>query len=326
MTFQIRRSLVLELQRISNLEDATPSDRVNTRKRSVLLNFAYAARGFLLVFASSCCCCITTIYWIDTLVGSHLCPQDLLLRLLLQAFLKQVTGLSSVAAPQTLRGGPLFCPVQVQTRWEGPLLKLVKRGRMSLGAPGLHAVRPVAFWDPVLCLRGPTSSSQARFRRLLLGDLPLEVRKESREGHSPHFRPATVIVIQPFHPAGIRLHRRDLRPLVGLLIASDALLSRTPPDLDGNARPCLPVRIRWRPDMRDQRWRPELRRRPEMRRRPDMTESPSTGSPGQSSVLCPDGLPVYREILCPHNTEIQSSRFSIHIFQHFRSAVMCFLA
>jgi len=47
-----------------------------------------------------------------------------------------------------------------------------------------------------------------------------------------------------------------------------------------------------------------------------MTESPSTGSGGQSSVFCPDGLPVYREILCPHNTVIQSSRLSIHIFQH----------
>jgi len=46
-----------------------------------------------------------------------------------------------------------------------------------------------------------------------------------------------------------------------------------------------------------------------------MTESPRTGSGGQSSVLCPDGLPVYGEILCPHNTEIQSSRLSIHIFQ-----------
>jgi len=49
-----------------------------------------------------------------------------------------------------------------------------------------------------------------------------------------------------------------------------------------------------------------------------MTESPSTGSGGQSSVLCPDGLPVYREILYPHNTVIQSSRLSIHIFQHTR--------
>jgi len=64
------------------------------------------------------------------------------------------------------------------------------------------------------------------------------------------------------------------------------------------------------------RWRPEITCRLEMRRHPDITESPSTGSGGQSSVLCPDGLPVYREILCPHNTEIQSSRLSIHIFQH----------
>jgi len=58
-----------------------------------------------------------------------------------------------------------------------------------------------------------------------------------------------------------------------------------------------------------------MKRRPEMRTRPDMTESSSTGSGGQSSVLCPDGLPVYREILCLHNTVIQSSRLSIHIFQ-----------
>ena len=63
------------------------------------------------------------------------------------------------------------------------------------------------------------------------------------------------------------------------------------------------------------RRRPEMRRHPEMRRRLYMTESPSTGSGGQSSILCPDGLPVYREILCPHNTVIQSSRLSIHIFQ-----------
>jgi len=41
--------------------------------------------------------------------------------------------------------------------------------------------------------------------------------------------------------------------------------------------------------MTDQRWRP------------DMTESPSGG---QSSVLCPDGLSVYREILRPHNVRV----------------------
>jgi len=50
-----------------------------------------------------------------------------------------------------------------------------------------------------------------------------------------------------------------------------------------------------------------------------MTESPSTGSGGQSSVLCPDGLPVYREIVRPYNAVIQSVHnlhlLSIHIFQ-----------
>ena len=50
-----------------------------------------------------------------------------------------------------------------------------------------------------------------------------------------------------------------------------------------------------------------------MRRRPDMTESPRTSSGGgQSSFLCPDGLHIYREILCPHNTVTQSSRLSIY--------------
>ena len=40
-----------------------------------------------------------------------------------------------------------------------------------------------------------------------------------------------------------------------------------------------------------------------------MTESHRTGSGEQSSVLCPDGLPVYTEILCPHNTVIISFPF-----------------
>jgi len=64
--------------------------------------------------------------------------------------------------------------------------------------------------------------------------------------------------------------------------------------------------------MTDRRWHP------------DMTESPSTGS-GQSSVLCPDGLPVYREILRPYNAVTQSVHnrhlLSIHIFQHYRSRI-----
>jgi len=50
-----------------------------------------------------------------------------------------------------------------------------------------------------------------------------------------------------------------------------------------------------------------------------MTESPSTGSGGgQSSVLCPDGLPVYREILCPHNTVIQSVH-NLHVYRSIYS-------
>jgi len=52
------------------------------------------------------------------------------------------------------------------------------------------------------------------------------------------------------------------------------------------------------------RWHVEMRRGSDIRRHLDMTESRRTGSGEQSSVLCPDGLPVYREILCPHNTVI----------------------
>ena len=64
---------------------------------------------------------------------------------------------------------------------------------------------------------------------------------------------------------------------------------------------------RWRPDMTDRRWRP------------DMAESPSTGSGGgQSSVLCPDGLPVYREILRPYNAVIQSVH-NLHVYRSIHS-------
>ena len=87
------------------------------------------------------------------------------------------------------------------------------------------------------------------------------------------------------------------------------------PTFSGSPRPLFrtlfphdrPCKNNGRQDMTDWRWRP------------DMTESPSTGSGGQSSVLCRDGLPVYREILRPHNAVIQSVHnlhlLSIHIFQ-----------
>jgi len=46
-------------------------------------------------------------------------------------------------------------------------------------------------------------------------------------------------------------------------------------------------------------WNVIIRWRPEMRRRQDMTESSSTGSGGSLPSFGPDGLPVYRVILCP---------------------------
>jgi len=51
------------------------------------------------------------------------------------------------------------------------------------------------------------------------------------------FRPALVIVAQPLHPVGAWLLCRHLGPLIGFLVAGDAFVSRTPPDLYGDAWP-----------------------------------------------------------------------------------------
>jgi len=51
-----------------------------------------------------------------------------------------------------------------------------------------------------------------------------------------------MIVIQPFHPARISLLRRNLGPLFGFLVASDALVGCAPADLNGDSRSCLPQR------------------------------------------------------------------------------------
>jgi len=40
---------------------------------------------------------------------------------------------------------------------------------------------------------------------------------------------------KPFYPMGVRFVCRELRPLVGYLVALDALVAWTPPDLDPDA-------------------------------------------------------------------------------------------
>ena len=109
-------------------------------------------------------------------------------------------------------------------------------------------------------------------------------------------------VLSPGAPSARLSSVREHCPLASILSERQllsCLMGACHRNCQNNGRPEM-TDWRWRPDMTDQRWRP------------DMTESPSGG---QSSVLCPDGLPLYREILCPHNTVIQSSRLSIHIFQ-----------
>ena len=48
--------------------------------------------------------------------------------------------------------------------------------------------------------------------------------------HRPHLRP--IGVVQPFHPAGVGLLRRNICPLVGPLVAGDSLMCRAPSDFD----------------------------------------------------------------------------------------------
>jgi hypothetical protein len=69
----------------------------------------------------------------------------------------------------------------------------------------------------------------------------VEERRSSTAGlHRPTLHP--IRVIQPFHPSRIRLLRRNLRPLVGLLIACNTRVGGAPPNLDNDARPCPPQR------------------------------------------------------------------------------------
>ena len=101
--------------------------------------------------------------------------------------------------------------------------------------------RPASgFWAFCIGLGGPAPSPLARLYPLLLRDLPLEVRKRPWERHRTSLVP--VQVAQPFHPAGIRLRRRNLRPLIGLLIAGDSFVSRAPPNLDDDTWPSLAQR------------------------------------------------------------------------------------
>ena len=53
--------------------------------------------------------------------------------------------------------------------------------------------------------------------------------------HRPYFRP--IRVVQPLHPVGVWLLRRDLRPFVRLLIAGDSLVGWAPPNFDDDAGP-----------------------------------------------------------------------------------------
>jgi len=103
-----------------------------------------------------------------------------------------------------------------------PRLQLVKPRGEPLGASSNCAVRPLAFRHPILYLRGPAS------RPLLLHDLPLEVCKRPEERHRARFR--SVRVFQPFHPAGVRLLRREFGPLVSLLVPRNPFVRWAPPD------------------------------------------------------------------------------------------------
>jgi len=140
-------------------------------------------------------------------------------------------------APPALGGGASLSLVQVLSSAGVPCLQLVVPRGESLGTLSDRAVRPVAFRHFVLLLGGPASGPSLGFHPLLLRNLPLEVCKRSRKGHGAYLRP--VCVVQPFHPAGVWLLRRNLCPFVGLFVSSDTFVGRAPPDsmvIPGRAR------------------------------------------------------------------------------------------
>ena len=103
------------------------------------------------------------------------------------------------------------------------------------GPTSHRAIGLLPLRHAVLRFGGPASSPLARLCPLLLRDLPLEVREGPWERHRPRFR--LIQVAQLFHPACVWLLRRNLCPLVSLLVAGDPLVSRAPSDFDDDSRP-----------------------------------------------------------------------------------------
>ena len=91
-------------------------------------------------------------------------------------------------------------------------------------------VRPVTFRHPVFRLGDPASSPLPCLSPLLLRNFSLEVCDGSREWH------------EVLHPPGARLIRRNLLPIVPLLIAGYSLMSWAPPDLGGDVWPAPALR------------------------------------------------------------------------------------
>ena len=111
-----------------------------------------------------------------------------------------------------------------------PCLQLVLSRSESLGTPSSRAVRLMAFRHFVLLPGGPASGPSPCFHPFFLRNPPLEVCEGSQQWHWAYLRP--VRVVQPFHPAGVWLPRRDLSPLVRLLVALNPFVSQAPSDLN----------------------------------------------------------------------------------------------
>jgi len=164
----------------------------------------------------------------------YLLPQHPLLLSPLRAPLQEVLSrLPGVRAPPALGCRPGLCPVQVLPRAAVPRLQLVEPFGKPFGAPSHRTIGSLTRRHPVLLFGGPTSSPPPCLCPLLLGDLSLDACKRPGERHRALLWPVRVgEPFQPFHPSGIQLFRRQLRPLVCLLIAFHALMCGAPPNLN----------------------------------------------------------------------------------------------
>jgi len=138
-----------------------------------------------------------------------------------------LSGLLLALAPPALRRVPVLRPFQVLAGETVPCLQLVVPRGAPLGASGYRSARLLLARHPVLLCGDPVPYPLAGLVPLLRRDFPLDVRERPSKARSS---------LWPLHPPRLWVFRRELRPLIRLLIALDTLVGGAPPDLDSDIR------------------------------------------------------------------------------------------